>query len=152
MKTFKAIRWTLAKASAELKIHSHTLSKRLKSGSIEPGEDGLFGTMDICRAVYGDMEGEKLRDKRLDADLKEIEKHQALREWIPAALVDRVWSSLAAEIVQKISALEIPPEKKQELAESLQAIPIDEYFATTDSSTEADDEEIPSPATAAPGA
>jgi phage terminase Nu1 subunit (DNA packaging protein) len=78
---------------------------------------------------------ERLRNLTLDADLKEIEKEQQLRNWIPASAVTFIWDRQAGEMSTIISQAPIPQETKEALCDRLQAIPIDEYFAELDSKT-----------------
>jgi len=73
VKTHKSIRWTKEQAASEFTINPRTLSNRLRQHGIEPGEDRKFSTTDICRAVFGDIDGEKLRLTREQADKLSLE-------------------------------------------------------------------------------
>ena len=64
----RAIRWTLKGASSEFGIHPATLAKRIKTQGVEKGNDGRFSTKQICSAVFGDIDSEKLRLVREQAD------------------------------------------------------------------------------------
>jgi len=65
----------------------------------------MFSTLDICRAVYGDYEIEKLRDKRLDGDLKEIDKAKKLDKLIEIEVAFRAWESILVAAKTKIRGL-----------------------------------------------
>ena len=68
MKKHTAQRWGLEKAAAEFGINPRTLSKRLKQYSIECGRDKMFSTKQICAAIFGDIDGERLRLTKEQAD------------------------------------------------------------------------------------
>lgn len=134
------IRWSVWRAAAEFNVDQKTLNKRLAQADAEPGSDKRYSTSQICAAIYGDIAGAKLRNQLLDADLKEIEKHKELREWVPVDFVERVWASVLADLRQKISILDIHDDRKQEILADLQNIPADDYFTTTSPSPEEDAE------------
>ncbi len=48
----------MPQAASEFDIHAATLAKRIKTAGIEPGTDGKWSTVQICAAVFGDMESE----------------------------------------------------------------------------------------------
>lgn len=133
MAKYQAIRWTLIRAASEFGVDRKTMTDRLKSAGIEAGKDDCFSTADICRAIFSDLEAEKIRDTRAAAKLKEIAIEDKLRNSIPVALVEKVWSATIIDLRQKILYAEIPDQTKQEILKDLQAIPIDEYFTATGS-------------------
>jgi len=59
-------RWTIHRAAKEFGIHRETLAKRLEAAAVTPSK--AYSTRDICRAVYGDYEREKLRRVKEQAD------------------------------------------------------------------------------------
>lgn len=63
-----AIRWTISQAESEFGQARRTITKRCKAASIVPGADGKFSTADIFRALSGDLEGERIRKLREEAD------------------------------------------------------------------------------------
>ena len=132
MPATKLIRWSLNAASDNFGIAFKTLTVRIKSEGIEPGEDNKFSTMDICRAVYGDLKGDLMRAQTRAqneaADMTAVKKSNLLRDNIPADLVERVWSSVLIELRQRISYAEIPDKVKHDLSRDLMSIPVEEYF------------------------
>ena len=97
-----SVRWTVAAAAVEFGLDDLTLSKRIKTSEIVPGADGKFSTRQICAAVYGDMDGEKLREVRHRANLLELQEQQLRRELVPVADVQRVWGAVIVAIRQYI--------------------------------------------------
>lgn len=97
-----SVRWTVAAAAVEFGLDDLTLTKRIKTSEIVPGADGKFSTRQICAAVYGDMDGEKLREVRHRANLLELQEQQLRRELVPVADVQRVWGAVIVAIRQYI--------------------------------------------------
>ena len=97
-----SVRWTVAAAAVEFGLDDLTLTKRIKTSEIVPGTDGKFSTRQICAAVYGDMDGEKLREVRHRANLLELQEQQLRRELVPVADVQRVWGAIVVAVRQYI--------------------------------------------------
>ena len=82
MATQKLKRWAIEEAASEFDINPRTLSKRIKVGSIEAGKDRKFSTAQICSAVFGDIDGERLRLTRAQADEKELSNAESRKELV----------------------------------------------------------------------
>jgi len=65
------MRWTLKSAAAEFGTTRETLKRGMRIAGID--EDKTYATMDICRALFGDLKGERIRETRARADLLEME-------------------------------------------------------------------------------
>ena len=117
----ESIRWTLEKAATEFGLDRTTLSKRITSSGITAGDDGKFGTLQICSAVFGDIEGEKLREKKFQADKIEMEvaemKGALLRKSEVYAHLDKVGIELKANIM----ACNISEDEKRDILKTMQA-------------------------------
>lgn len=111
-------RWTVSEASLEFDLDQKTLTKRLRAGSIEPGEDGRFSTMQICAAKFTDKDIADARDKNAAADLKELKLKQQRRELVPRAQVEQ---DLTARIVEARQAVWNHPELTEEMKRELLA-------------------------------
>jgi phage terminase Nu1 subunit (DNA packaging protein) len=81
---------------------------------------------------------ERTRLTKEQADLTALKRQELERSMVPCVLVERVVNGLLAGLAQKISYLEIPDVKKQEILADLQAIPIDDYFTNALRDIEAD--------------
>lgn len=129
MKPHSAIRWTLETAAREFEIAPRTLSKRITSSGIVGGDDLKFSTKQICAAVFGDMDGEKLRETRHRANLLEIEEKEKRQELVAAAAVEKVWRSYLVAVRQHVKNHQrIPDDLKSEILLELREIPKGEFF------------------------
>lgn len=129
----KIIRWTLKQASEEFGVHIHKLTRMLKSAGIRPdAEDGMFSTMDIVKAVVDPL-SEKLKLAQIDdttkaAALKDVRTKTLLKENVPIAIVEKVWSDFIVDLVQKINNLDLPDKARKEVLADLQQIDVEKYF------------------------
>ena len=142
----KIIRWTLKQASEEFGVHIHKLTRQLKGAGIRPDkEDGMFSTMDIVKAVVDPL-SEKLKLAQIDdtmkaAALKDVRTKTLLKENVPIAIVEKVWSDFMVDLRQKITNLNIPAKERSEILADLQTIPVENYFVNLERMV-ADEEEI----------
>ena len=67
------IRWSIYRAAMEFGIDRRTLARRLAAASTEPGPDGHYSTGDIVRAVFNNLELERTRLTRAQADIAEVQ-------------------------------------------------------------------------------
>lgn len=72
-KIFSPVRWTIARAASEFRIHPRTLAQRVKAAGKVPSKDRRFSTAEIHACICGDYERERTRKMVEDAD------NQALR-------------------------------------------------------------------------
>lgn len=126
MTKFKPVRWTLHQACSEFDIHSSTLAKRIKTTGIEPGEDGKFSTKQICAAVFGDLDGEKLGKIKAERELLEITLAKERRILIVAADALRAWEGVMVSARQIIKGSSLSEIEKTETLKNLRSIPLDE--------------------------
>ena len=109
-----------------------TLTRMLKENGVEPSfKDGGFSTRDIIRAMFpaGDKkEYEQIRLISEQADIATIKKNRLLKELVPIADVERIWSSVMLELRNKISYSQISDDVKKELSRDLQNIVVEDYF------------------------
>ena len=126
----KPVRWTVSQAGAEFGCDPATLANKIKREGITAGDDGLFSTRDVCSAVFGDMQGEKLRNLRRDAELKEAELGRLRRELIPAENVRREWFAVAIAIRQAIWNFDAPEAVRRQWLGELRDLKIEDYFST----------------------
>ncbi len=80
MRKDESIRWTKEKAASEFGINPRTLTARIRKYGIESGKDGNYSTKDICSAVFGDIDSEKLRLTREQADKAAMENAETRGE------------------------------------------------------------------------
>jgi hypothetical protein len=71
---FEEFRWTVDRAGAEFGLSSKTVSNRIKSAGVHPGDDGKFSTKDIHAAICSDLEKAKLRKLQFETKRTEEER------------------------------------------------------------------------------
>ncbi len=128
----KVVRWTMPQAASEFDIHAATLAKRIKTAGIEPGTDGKWSTVQICAAVFGDMDSEKLRETRHKANLLELEEKEKRRQLVPIDDVGRVWDSVVIALRQAVWNFDAPEETRRQWLGELRDLKPDDYFAKAD--------------------
>ena len=101
----KAIRWTVELAASEFPINPRTLSKRIKSQSLDPGPDGKWSTGQICSAVFGDYESHRSRKMAADADMAERESLKQQGRLLDADDVMRAWESIVAPAKNRLQTI-----------------------------------------------
>ena len=112
----------MVEAAPEFDINPKTLSKRIKTGNIVPGSDGKFSTVQICAAAFGDIQGERLRKTRAEADEKEIKNKRMLGRLIDRDVVSSVINRFAATIRAKVMASPLPIEDRNEILNDLKSL------------------------------
>lgn len=120
MKKYTASRWNVENAASEFDINPRTLSARLRQYSIEPGKDGKFSTKQICSARFGDIDNEKLRLTKEQADEKEMSNAIQRGELVVKAdVVDLVTVGLQAMVATILAMTEITIEQREKIIKQL---------------------------------
>ncbi len=96
------LRWSLLSASREFGLYRTTLQKRLIESDVQSGADGLYSTPDILKALDGDLDAEKLRKVREEADRVALQNAASRRESLPAKEVSQVLSKVMLAIRTEI--------------------------------------------------
>lgn len=138
----KIVRFSLHQAAQEWQLDDKTLASRFKAASIVPDDKG-YSVAQINRAVFGDLEGDRIRAQTKQAEaaaeLTAVKTANLRRENIPAFLVEKVLADLMIELRQKITYATMPDKDKQDILKDLQAIPVEQFF-TAKAEDEEDDE------------
>jgi len=98
----KGHRWTIEAAAGDFGIDRKTLKNRIRELGLGPGTDNKFSTQDICKAVFGDYSGERLRKLKAERELLEIELGKQRRELIPVDEVYKLLENIFLAIRSKI--------------------------------------------------
>ena len=130
MPKVESIRWTVERAATEFGCARETLSNRLKRAGIIAGADGRWSTKQICAAVHGDLESEKLRNLRDDAEIKEFELGRLRRELIPAVDVHATWAAIIIALRQAVWNFDAPEAVRRRWLLELRDLKVDDYFDT----------------------
>lgn len=121
MAEHQPIRWTIEQASNEFGLDRQTLSKRITTSGILSGPDKRFSTSDICAAVFGDIESERLREKRHQANLLEMEEEERRGMLLKKTEVYDWIDKAGTELKANIMACNISEEEKRDILKTLQA-------------------------------
>ena len=129
----ESIRWTVERAATEFGLARETLSNRIKRAGIIAGADGRWSTKQICAAVHGDFESEKLRNLRDDAEIKEFELGRLKRQLVEAEKVFETWSAVFVALRQAVWNCDAPEVYRRRWLAEIQDINRDDYFTTAKS-------------------
>lgn len=116
---FEPIRWTIEHASREFGLDKKTLSGRLKREGILPGTDGHWSTKQIVSAIHGDLESERIRKTRAEADQIEKENRKMDGELVDLDDLKIIFGKITASMVSVIMASKLSESEKDALRESL---------------------------------
>ena len=116
----KLIRWSKWRAASEFGIDQKTLTGRINRYGIEPGRDKCFSTKQICSAIYGDIDGERLRLTKEQADEKALSNAEKRRDLIPAAeFISVAERGLQAMVATAMSMTDLTVEQREKIIEQL---------------------------------
>jgi len=120
MKPEKKIRWSKWRAASEFGIDQKTLTGRLTRYGIQEGDDGKFSTSQICSAIYGDIDGERLRLTKEQADEKALNNAERRRELVPAQdFIEVTQRGLQAMTATVMGLTDIDIEHREKIIEQL---------------------------------
>jgi len=110
----------MEQAASEFGINPRTLSARLRQAGIQPGEDRCFSTAQICAAVFGNMDGEKLRLVREQADKVEIENRVSRKQLIDVTELAPILAKFITAARQRIiSNMKLDRDEKDKIISHL---------------------------------
>ena len=130
-KRAKLIRWTCEQAQAEFGADSATIMGRIRQAGTLPGADGKYSTRQIALAVFGDMDCERLREKRHQANLLELEERRIKGEVFTASKVVAIWETHLVALRTAIWNFDAPEEKRRQWMDELKAVTVAEYQDST---------------------
>lgn len=125
----KRVRWTIEEAAAEFDIAPKTLAKRLKTQGVDCGDDGKWSTLQMHRAVAGDIQGERLRETKERADKLALENSQLRGTLLNVDLLRPAFSDWATAITQKVKASHLSQAEKGALLKELRDFDFHEAIA-----------------------
>ena len=142
----ESVRWTIKKASEEFDTNQATLTVKIKSAGLLPNpQDNCYSTQDIVTALFGGLNSklkmEQIKDTRESAALKNVRKQNLLRENIPVAMVEKVWSDFIVDLIQKINNLDLPDKARKDILADLQQIEVEKYFDGKIAEKDSDEDE-----------
>ena len=111
----KTIRWSLNSAAQEFPINRATLDKNIRQQDIQHGKDQKYSTAQICQAIFGDMDGEKLRLVREQADKHYLDNQRTKELLVERPKVGKFLERTFVALRQKILASSLTNEEQDEL-------------------------------------
>ncbi len=109
------IRWTIENAALEFGLDRKTLTGRIKTSGVEIGEDGKFSTTQICRAAFGDIDGEKLRKTTEEADAIALSNAKTKGELLDLEDWCRGKEKILSGVKQIVEDSELPEDKQEQI-------------------------------------
>lgn len=109
-------------AAREFDIDHRTLSRKLISNEIKPDDDDKYSTKQICAAVFGNIQEERLRKTREEADNLALRNAQMRNELRPVEVFKQLVSEIILANRQTILASQLEQEGKNEILSNLQAL------------------------------
>jgi len=96
------VRWTIEGAASEFGLNPRTVAQRVKGAGVLAGSDGLFSSVDIHRAIWGDLDRERLRKVTEEADDLAIANTTARDELVDKADFLKRFEPIYAAMRQKV--------------------------------------------------
>jgi phage terminase Nu1 subunit (DNA packaging protein) len=113
------LRWSINQAAAEFGLTHQTLTKRLRQSSSVPGADGRYSTRQILAAVFNDVNSERIRLYREQADKLAFENAKARAEQIDAGEVYKAYEGIFAAMRTTVLASKLTNAEKGEIMGNL---------------------------------
>lgn len=123
----KRLSWTMEWAAAEWGINPRTLTARLKqsgiTGTAARGPSGhdrrIYSTKQICTAVFGDLELERIRKTKEEADQLAMANELERRRLVPAEDILKRLLNCATRMRIAVESSALDEEKQGELLNTL---------------------------------
>lgn len=128
--TDQPLRWTLNKAAEEFGFARQTVKNLVIREGIAPDEDSTYSTRQIVAALFGDLERQKQRRAKAEADLAEMERDERAKELMAVTAVESVWLEALGELRNVVLSLDLPADARARVMASLREIPLHEYTKT----------------------
>lgn len=121
MEKYKPLRWTQTMIAREFGMDSRTIGKRLAAAELKQSK--TLNTQQVCRAIFGDIDSEKLRLTREQADKIALENAEARKDLVPAKEFQSVVTrGIGAMLTAINSASNIEREDKDKIIRELRRV------------------------------
>jgi hypothetical protein len=118
------LRWGADRAAVEFGMSANTLRKALNKESIACGADGCFSTQEICRAVFGGLNEEKLLTQRQLTRKYELENSIVEASVLNRSELTTAFAALADAMRSRIIVSGLTRDEKADLLRDLASIPV----------------------------
>jgi hypothetical protein len=116
------VRWTLSLAASEFGLGEDTLKRKVAQALLFPGEDGRWSTRQICAAVFDDLDAEKVRLTRAQADKAELDLDERRKQLVSAAGVVKFCAGVLGAVRQKVVMSSLTAEEQDEILRELETL------------------------------
>lgn len=106
----KPLEWTIEMAARECGVAPRTLSSRLTTSGTKPDAAGHFTTAQIIAALNGNIDAERLRKTKEEADKLELDNRRRRGELLDAAEVKAAIERICFIQRQNFMLSGMPPE------------------------------------------
>ncbi len=118
-KPFKRIMWTLERAASEFNINPRTLSARMKQAGIEYKPGSGWTTLQVVRGIYNDLESERIRKTRAEADQVELQNAEAQGRLVDIEEFAKRWESKLVNMVRIIRSSKLTDAEQDDILRGL---------------------------------
>lgn len=116
------VRWTIAAACADFGVERKFLLRRIKTAGILPGPDNKYSTADIHRAIFGDMDAERLRKTTEEANAIALTNAVSRGDLIDKSDFLKRYETVYSGMRQRIMSSGMTDQEKDELLGDLQRL------------------------------
>lgn len=121
------LRWTIQQASEEFNRDHKAIKRNLLSLDIHAGDDGKFSTADMARAVFGDIDAERLRKTKEEADRIALENEKLRGNLVEVSMVKQLGETIFVGLRQKILASSMDDQEKDELLTDMSSLKVRDW-------------------------
>ena len=138
----KHLEWTLERAAYEFGMDRKTLSKRVTALGIEPcykgkgSKERFYSTAQMAQAVFGDLEAERIRETKENADKLALQNAKARAELVSTEVVLRVYANLAVTVRQIVKHSGLSEVEKHELLKNIRQLKVSDLLEENQSEVE----------------
>jgi hypothetical protein len=118
------LKWNSERAATEFGLTGPTLRKLLAKNSAQADADGLYSTKQICDAVFGGLNEEKLLTQRQMTRKLELENQITEGSVLNRAALETGFAAVADAMVSRIMVSELDRSAKEDLLRDLSGVPL----------------------------
>lgn len=111
--------WSIEMAARELGTDARTISKRLTTAGIDAGPDGFWSTKQIVAAYCGDLESERIRKTRAEADQIEKQNRKLDGELVDVEEFVKKYAPIFVSMSRVVKSSKLTDEEKDSILNEL---------------------------------
>lgn len=118
------LRWSVNAAAREFGITAPTLRKRLITAREMAARDKCYSTEQIVKAIFGSIQGERLREIKERADNMALKNASFRGEMLDRGELTRALEGIFLAVNQILSAASLPKELRDDLLSTIATWPV----------------------------